>query len=143
MKRREAFKVIGVSVFGISVSGGIYIYSKSFEEVVKHIIITSTIGLDISKNDIDLFIEDASKESYWNYFGSYKKLFVKYHAMIDDKIPLPFKNKYKSYSSKIVMQFLLSTDFFLNMMNNQKIRYIQFHNPYKVSCGNPFTNMYY
>jgi hypothetical protein len=143
MNRRKAFKLIGFSIFGISFGGALYIYGKSFDEVVKDIILTSTDGLEINKSDIDLFIKDASNEKFWNYFGKHKKTFIKYHAMIDDKLPLPYKNKYKSYSSKIVMQFLLSTDYFVNKMNIRKVSYIQFHNPYKVSCGNPFTNMYY
>jgi Holliday junction resolvasome RuvABC ATP-dependent DNA helicase subunit len=49
-----------------------------------------------------------------------------------------------SIVSSLVERYLLSTDFFLNKMDESRtIKYTGYYNPYKTPCTNPFSSLYY
>jgi hypothetical protein len=46
--------------------------------------------------------------------------------------------------SMITQEYLLSTDFFRNKMDESRIvKYIGFYNPYQMPCTNPFSSTFY
>ncbi len=46
--------------------------------------------------------------------------------------------------TKLVQTYLVSTDFFLNKMDESKtVKYINRNMPYKMPCYNPFSFLYY
>lgn len=142
MKRRKFIQII--SGFSL-VSIGSYAAFPTFEEVAKKIIKKATSELKVNDDQIDKFIKEAHEEHYWHQFSLLKKEFIKAHYLLEDGIVhIPYSSKYRQYKNKIIGQFLLSTDFFLNKMDtHKKITYLSFYNPYKSSCGSPFSNLYY
>ncbi len=49
-----------------------------------------------------------------------------------------------SIISSLVEKYLLSTDFFLNKMDESRtVKYAGYYNPYKSPCTNPFSSLYY
>lgn len=142
MKRRKFITII--SGFSLASIGG-YITYPAFQEVVKKIILHTTSGLNLEENQIEIFLAEANTENYWSQFSVFKKEFIKAHYLLENAVvTIPYFTKYLQYKNKILGQFLLSTDFFMNKMDSRKkINYIGFYNPYKLSCGSPFSNLYY
>ncbi|MCA6078775.1 hypothetical protein [Fulvivirga sedimenti] len=116
-----------------------------FEHIVRRIIKNDLNSLKINDEIIDKFIKEALNNGYLSSFDAKKKWLIR----IYDRLPVgwvkfPFEGKYHQYRSEIIADFLLSTDFFLNGMDEQKqINYLGFYNPYSRPCSNPFSNLFY
>jgi hypothetical protein len=117
----------------------------SFRQAVRRIISTDCAKLNVSRNHIDRFLQDADQEKFWNRFNTQKKLVIVFFTYLSfTKSFMPYYNKYVMYRGQITGQFLLSTDFFTNrMQDGENIEYVQFYNPYKQPCNNPFSNLFY
>ncbi len=116
-----------------------------FEYIVRRIIKNDLNSLKFSDDTVDQFIRDGLENGYFSSFELKKRWLIR----IYDRLPLgwvkfPFEGKYNQYRSQIIADFLLSTDFFLNGMDEQKnINYLGFYNPYSRPCSNPFSNLFY
>lgn len=140
MKRRNFLKIIGAG--SVLAAAGFWGLS-SFDSSIKDIILEDTEGLHLKEETIDRFLADAKKEVFWHEYDFTKKGFIVAHTWLGSGF-LPYKLKYCHYRSKIVGTFLLSTDFFLNKMDEKKpIQYRGFYNPYKQACSSPFSSLYY
>ena len=144
MKRRNFIGLIAGATAGVAV--GTYLFTESFDELAKKIIIKDTSTLNIDPSELNRFFEDVKKHKVWDRIFPYShKQLIKWHYYVDNPLfGLPYAVNYKAYRSKMVGTFLLSTDFFLNKMNNAKsIRYRALFDPYQFPCSNPFSNLYY
>ena len=57
---------------------------------------------------------------------------------------LPYTVNYNAYRNKIVLIFLLSTNFFVNRMDESKpVYFTSVYDPYQIPCSNPFSNLFY
>lgn len=141
--KRKTFIKISLSLLFLSFVG--YLLGSSFTKTIENIIKKETDKLNINQSDVARFINEAAKEKFFIKFNRLKKALVMVHFKfrIFSKI-LPFRNKYVQYKSQFVGHFLLSTDFFRNGMDVEKdIVYMDFYNPYKQPCSNPFSSIYY
>ena len=87
----------------------------------------------------------AVKENPWNIGPKTEKMLGLYSAVNTRLLPLPFKTEYKAICDKIVEKFLLSTDFFLNKMDESRpiVFSGRIWGPYSTPCMNPFSALFY
>jgi hypothetical protein len=143
MTRRDFIKIISGS--GIAIATG-YLVVTDFYDVVDRLIRKELAYLRISYDVYDKFISEVRREKAINHFGKKKEWFIGVHFTLGEFISkiLPYRYKYEQYQNDIIATFLLSTDFFLNNMNeNRSIKYIGLYHPYKQACSNPFSANFY
>ena len=141
MKRRTFIKV-GISLSALAIVG---FTIPSFKKTVVKILLKDTAQLKIDRAAIDQFITDGTREQFWLQFSLPKKVILIGFTYVGFlKKALPYYNKYVRYRGQITGHFLLSTNFILNKMNpDEPVRYVQFYNPYKQPCSNPFSVNFY
>jgi hypothetical protein len=143
MNRRRfiILSVIGVlSAIALSI---VAIYD--FETVVLKILKRDLSYLKIKESDMLRFLDDARNSGYWERvkFDKKKKAFVVVYFLLP-RIGLPYEFKFVQLRAQIVGNFLLSTDFFTNKMDEQRdIQYVALFDPELRACQNPFSHMYY
>ncbi|MFT3746775.1 MAG: hypothetical protein QM768_00590 [Agriterribacter sp.] len=144
MRRR---KFIGLVTFVTAGAGlAAYVFFENFEKFARKVIQKNTDGLKIDPKEIDKFFAAAAKENLWNInFPFHHRQILKWHYYIDNGIfTLPYIANYNTYKSKIVLTFLMSTDFFTNKMDESRaIKFTSIYDPYKIPCSNPFSNIFY
>ena len=127
----------------LSVLGLLPLIIYSFKGVIIRILEEDLYGYKVKKKDFITFAEDSKNEHFYNFYSWRSLLLIKAHILIGNSwIKLPFYDKYKYHKAKITSHFLLSTDFFVNNMDESKqITYLNFYNPYKRPCSNPFPHL--
>ncbi len=141
--RRRFIKLSVASILAVGVG---YVGIKTFatfKNVIIDILHADLEGLNIKQGEIEKFALQASQSNPWGFNEKKKKLLALYRS--SRNIPLPFKEEYKMYRDEIVSRFLLSTDFFLNKMDERKeIKYTGvIWGPYTTPCINPFSSLFY
>ncbi len=118
-----------------------------FNKVVSKILHKNLAFLNLEPTAVDNFVKDIIATKYYDRksFGWKKQLFVRiFHFFDNPWVPLPGKKRYEQYCGFFVSDFLLSTDFFLNKMDEKKqVNYLALYEPYKRPCANPFSNLFY
>jgi len=143
MNRRKFFRIAILSVLG-AMAASIAAY-YSFESIIVKMLKNDLAGMRVNEGDYKKFMEEMQRTNFWkkNAFDWKRKSFLILYFFLP-KIGLPYQFKYYQIKGRIVGQFLLSTDFFLNKMDrNQPIKYIGLYDPYLRPCQNPFSNMHY
>ncbi len=146
MRRRTFLRLAGFATAGIAVGG--YIAFQNFEKFARKIIIKDTASLKLNPEEIDKFFKAVS-ESKFNVlddlFPFHHRQLLKWHYYIDNGLfTLPYRVNYNAYRNKIVMIFLLSTNFFKNRMDESKpVYFTSVYDPYQIPCCNPFSNIFY
>ncbi len=143
MNRRRFIRISILSLIGAVAASIIAFYN--FESFVFRMLKRDLKTLNVEEQDLKRFIADARKTNYWkkNSIDSKKRAFLLLFYFIPN-IGLPYQFKFAQIKGRIVGTFLLSTDFFLNKMDeSKKIKYIGFYDPYLRPCMNPFSNLYY
>lgn len=142
MKRRTFIKA-GIALSGAGIIS--YLMLPDFKAAVKKILTHESQNLKIDAEAIAQFLRDANAEQFWVKFSLSKKVLITLHTYCRFmKSLLPYRNKYLLYKNQIAGHFLLSTDLFLNKMDQtQVVTYQGFYNPYKQPCYNPFSVNYY
>ncbi|WP_152267915.1 hypothetical protein [Agriterribacter humi] len=144
MKRRNFIWLLTTGAAGVAAGG--YIFFENFEVLVRKIIIKDTSSLSISTEEIDKYLL-ASREnkSLVNALPFSNQQLLKWHYHFDNPLfSLPYNTKYEIDRSRIVGNFLLSTDFFINKMDaTTPVKYIGIYDPYQKPCSNPFSNLFY
>lgn len=140
---RRTFVKAGLTIIGLGVIGILSI--PTFTGTVMKILKKDTATLKLNHEDIMRFMDDASREQFWSKFSRGKKLLIIMFTYLGVfRGFLPFYNKYIQYRGQITGHFLLSTNFFTQKMNaSLSIQYMQFYNPYKQACYNPFSPILY
>ena len=122
---------------------GIPTFNNTIEKILKK----DLNFLKIQDGAISKFVKEADESGHWNtlYFDRNKKIIVVlYTIFLNPIIKLPSQYKYTQLREKIVGEFLLSTDFFMNKMDeSREIQYFSIYDPYKRPCSNPFSSLYY
>ncbi len=138
--------IIGLLALAVVFIGGAILVIP-FEKVVGKILRTQLSFLKLENAAVDSFTRDMASSGYYEKksFDWKKQLFVRiYHFFENPLIPIPGRGRYDAYCTFFVNDFLLSTDFFLNKMDESKtVTYIALFEPYKRPCSNPFSNLYY
>lgn len=145
MKRRRFIGIIGIGT--VAIASGSYISFSDFDNAIKKII-TDEIGvfkLKVDETEIFAFIKDANKAGLWSTYSVLKKELIKLCTAFENMgLPLHLIARYKWYRNEIVQQFLFSTSFFYDGMDEKKpVRYLRIYDPYTTPCCNPFSNLYY
>lgn len=146
MTDRRKFLKLGIA--GATVAPIAYLGYKIMSPLQKSIfdILKQDLnGLKVNENDILKFADQAAVENPWGFSASKCKFISLYNSLNFKWFPLPYKYKYDQYRADIVGRFLLSTDFFINKMDESKnITYIGIiYSPYKTPCSNPFSASFY
>lgn len=144
MKRRN-FIVLLASGLGVTIAGG-YVFFEKFEKIVRKILIKDTSTLQVSIEEIDKYLlASREKRNLMLNLPLNNQQLLKWHYYLDSSwFNLPYKTKNTIDRSKIVGDFLLSTDFFINKMDTSKpVKFIGIYDPYQKPCCNPFSDLYY
>lgn len=141
MERRKFLKIAGVGVAAVAVIPVIGYTALPFNDIAVNIILRECESLKIARIEAEKFVEDFYAQVFKGR---------------DNKSILEFKLKLKSYYfaninseqsemvHSLVRNFLLSSDFFRNKMDESKpVKYVYLYDPYKLACANPFSNIFY
>ncbi len=143
--RRRSF--IGLWVAGIGgIAAGGYVFFEKFENVARKILIKDTSSLLVPLEEIDKYLlASRRKRNIVSRLPFGNQQLLKWHYYLDNSwFSLPYKTKNSIDRSKIVGDFLLSTDFFTNKMDITKpVAFVKIYDPYESPCSNPFSNLYY
>jgi hypothetical protein len=143
MNRRKFIGISILSMIGITVTS-IFVFND-FETVVLKILKQDLKALNIQEKHFKRFIADAQNSSYVSkvMFDKKKKVFISIFHILP-KVGLPGESKYSELRQRIVSDFLLSTDFFVNGMDPTKdVKYVGLFDPYLRPCQNPFSPQNY
>ena len=143
MNRRKFIGISILSTVGIIVASIAIIYD--FETLIFKILKQDLKGLNIDEKYFKKFANDAKASNYWNriLFDKKKKAFVFLFYFLP-KVGLPYEFKYFQLRGRIVGDFLLATDFFVNKMDEKReIKYLGLYDPYLRPCQNPFSSLNY
>lgn len=133
MLRRSFLKKVGLGASIAAIPGFLYT-TTSLKDAVTGIITNELGYLKLDKAGVDRFADDYLKTVY------------------SQSTPLKLKTYYflgrKAEQSwlinDVVSRYLLSSDYFLNKMDEGKIvKYTTLYNPYLNPCSNPFSSLYY
>lgn len=144
MKRRNFIWLLTAGAAGAAAGG--YVFFEKFEDLARKIIIKDTSSLTISTEEIDKYLVASRKnKNLVNGLPFSNQQLLKWHYYLDNPLfSLPYNTKYKIDRSRIVGDFLLSTDFFTNKMDIKRpVKYIEVYDPYQRPCSNPFSNLFY
>lgn len=144
MKRRNFIWLLTIGAGGIAAGG--YIYTRKFDALIRKILIKDTASLNIAVEEIDKYLMASKKHKHLiNTLPFSNQQLLKWHYYLDNSLfTLPYKTKSTIDRSRIVGDFLLSTDFFINKMDVTKpVKYIGIYDPYHKPCSNPFSNLFY
>jgi hypothetical protein len=135
MQRRKFLTLLGFGVTSAVVLPTVGFASVTAKEAAVHIIMGEFSYLALEKQGVEQFVDD-----YLAYDTFTPRLDLKlksYHL-------LGIKSNRSSVINSITNKYLLSTDFFMNKMNESKaVKYLGFYNPHKSPCANPFSYIYY
>ncbi len=143
MNRRKFISLSILSIIGVAGASILAFYD--FDTLVFKILKHDLKRLSIEEKYFRKFAEEARKTNYWNriMFNNKKKAFVFVFFFLP-KVGLPYEFKYEQLRGRIVGDFLLATDFFVNKMDEtREIKYIGLYDPYLRPCQNPFSNLNY
>jgi hypothetical protein len=139
MKRRE-FIWTGLAALGATAVG---VLTLDFLQVCRAMVLEDIVPIRIRRDSVDQFIEEADKECFWERFTLPKRMYViVQHGLLALGIRLPYFHKYLQTRDLVTGTFLMSTDLFFSNFSNREINYISYHNPYKLSCSNPFSSLW-
>jgi hypothetical protein len=143
--RRKFIKLAAAGTVVVGVGYGATRALRPFERSIADILKKDLKGLKIKPTDIEKFAVQAATENPWGLGSMQQRLIGLYGTPGFRWLPLPYKDKYVEYRDQIVARFLLSTDFFLNKMDESKeVNYLgRIWGPYAMPCMNPFSAMFY
>ena len=117
----------------------------NFEQVLSDLLLRNLDGLKINPAEIDEYARDVATNNALNLSFANTQLLCMYQMMGTENFLMPFNRKYNRLCTDITANFLLSTDFHLNKMDEQRaITYSgSIYNMYKGACRNPFSGLFY
>ena len=131
MKRRDFFKLIGLS---------------SIITIVPYISYAAgSLGSIVALIKDDLYYLDLDEKGLMQFAHDYGKKCSKLETL---KIQILYMFGFTSKNSQNVKlmsyNYLMSTDFFRNKMDeNKTLHYLGLYDPYKMSCSHPFNHVFY
>lgn len=130
MNRRKFLSWAGVGAAIIALPSFKFL-STSFEEAAMSLIENELNFLSLDKDGLRKFVQDYAKNKNKSF-----KLSVRSYSL------LGINPKQSGKVNQIISTYLLSTDFFMNQMDEKRtIRYVALYNPYTRPCANPFSHL--
>ena len=116
-----------------------------FEKVIADILTENLEGLKVSPSDISDYARDVTKNNALNFSFAGTQMLCLYDIRSFQPFLQPLNKKYTRLCTDITANFLLSTDFFMNKMDEKKtITYSgSVYSVYRSACANPFSVLYY
>ena len=147
-KTNSRRKFLKIAAAGVVLTGAGYSLVKltaSFEDAIIIVLRNDLSGLNIKDTTISAFAKMAAQQNPWQYGSREQRLISMYGGIPISYLPLPYKKQFLTYKHEITTRFLLSSDFFINKMDETKE--ITFSGklwaPYTMPCMNPFSNLFY
>lgn len=129
MKRRKFFTLAAVGT-GIITLGSTAFLVTPFEDAVETLIARELNFLKLDPAGVRRFVQDYGKSKDRRY-----KLIVKGYSLAG------ITSSQSGKIHQLVSTYLLSTDFFSNNMNQERvINYVGIYDPYVRPCTHPFTH---
>ena len=132
MKRRTFFwrlAGIGGAIAGI----GVFVTPRALEGAVERRILSALSFLKLDRDGVRRFSMD-----YTNRLKPEKKRALQYYSLAG------ISPRYSRKIHRLINDYLLSTDFFTNNMDESRtIRYVALNDPKTRPCQNPFNNFNY
>lgn len=112
---------------------GMAFMAASYTEAAKGLILNELDYLKPEKAGVEQFVQEYALSMTPNFPIKIRSLYMVRASASQSKLV-----------NDMVQDYLLSTDFFRNRMDEQKpLKYLGLYNPYKTPCANPFSNLYY
>lgn len=137
MNRRKFLKITGLSGAAILAVPGIGYITTSVQDAAVGIIKNELHYLHLEEAGIEQFVADYYRNHYINQnFSAKLKIRSYYYFHVKPE---------KSYMvQELVDNYLLSTDFFLNKMDeSREVKYVGLYHPYQRPCAHPFSALQY
>lgn len=134
MKRKRFLQLIASGI-AVSAIPGIWFLRKDARQAAINIITHELHFLKLDQKGVENFVDDYMKKHTNSLFT--------YELKAVDMLSLSANSL--GYTEFLVKDFLLSSTFFTNKMDESKlIEYTgNVYNPYKTPCGNPFSALYF
>jgi hypothetical protein len=131
MKRRKFLMIAGAGSAAAILS--FRFIGTSFEDVAAALIRKELPFLELDPAGVTRFVNDFSKSKDTTY-----RLIIKGYSL------LGIRSSHSGKISQMVSNYLLSTDFFVNQMDEKRVvRYVGLYDPYTRPCGHPFSHTHY
>jgi hypothetical protein len=133
MKRRKFLTITGIGS-AVAAFTSFKFVSTSFENATARLIKNQLDFLKLDEEGLERFVNDFAKE---NKSSSYR-MALRGYAFIGVRASQSGK------VNQLVTTYLLSTDFFQNKMDENKIiKYMGLYDAHKRPCAHPFSHFYY
>ncbi len=133
MRRRNFLKIAGAGTAAVVALPAVWYKSISLHEAAAGIITRELSYLKLEPKGVARFVDEYLKDS-WSRFPANKiKPYYVLHKGADP-----------SEVTDLTSKYLLSSDFFINKMDDTKtVQYVGLYNPYRSPCANPFSSLHY
>jgi len=137
MNRRNFLKFTGITGVAVIALPSFGFVSTSVKNAAVGIIKQELHYLKLEKEGVEQFVNDHYKTHYINNsLMSQLKIRSFYFLHV--------KPEHSYLVTDLIESYLLSTDFFINKMDESKpLKYLGLYNPYTKPCFNPFSKLYY
>ncbi len=146
LNRRKFLRHAFLAAAGVSVSyAGQSTKLTPFAKVIRNILITDLKGLRVNLADIEAYAREAAKKNPLGFSFATTQMMELYQIPGVKRLPLPSNKRYAALRGQITGNFLLSTNFFQNKMDESKeIKYAGYiYEAHKGACANPFSGLYF
>lgn len=134
MQRRKFLQLTGLGAAALALPGVGY-SAISTEEAIAGILKNEFDYLKLDEKGVEQFVAD-----FFKFRGQGKYVHIKARTLYLLKVKSPDS----SLVDRLAREYILSTDFFINKMDESKtVKYIGLYDPHKRPCANPFTYNYY
>jgi hypothetical protein len=132
MNRRFFLKLAGVGTGLVALPGMGFVYA-SYGRAAKGLLLNELDYLTLDIKGVEQFVQVYAKSKSENYQLKVRGLYMLRTSASQSKVV-----------EELVRDYLLSTDFFRNRMDESKpLQYIGLYDPYKTPCANPFSHIQY
>jgi hypothetical protein len=135
MQRRKFLTLLGLGATTAVVVPTVGFASVSAKEAAVNIIMREFSYLVLDKQGVEKFVDNyLESDTFTPHLDVKLKSYYR----------LGIRSNRSSVINRITNKYLLSTDFFINNMDEDKeVKYLGFYNPHRSPCANPFSNLYH
>ena len=133
MRRRNFLKLAAAgTAAGVALPAGWY-KATSLQQAAAGIITRELSYLKLEPKGVRQFVDEYFKDPMSQFPSTKVKLYYFLHTGVEQSMVADMTSKY-----------LLSSDFFINKMDeNRTVQFQRFYNPYRSPCANPFSSLHY
>ncbi|WP_205499834.1 twin-arginine translocation signal domain-containing protein [Rufibacter psychrotolerans] len=137
MNRRNFLRVTSLAGAATIALPSLGYMTTSLKDAAVGVIINELNYLTLDRAGVEQFVDDYLRGHYINSSLKAQFSLISCYYLggnVTKSLTIP----------KLVQSYLISTDFFLNKMDERRtIKYINRNMPYKLPCYNPFSALYY